>query len=163
AAALALGYVTQRLGLSPIVGYLLAGLAGGPPTPGLVANPEKGNPLAQGGRLLVMVGGRLHLHFKGLLAVRGLAPPRAGVPGGGQSIVATALGAFVAGAFGWSWQAGIVYGLAVSVASTVVLTRVLADHNDLHTPTGHIAIGWLVVEDLFTVVVLVLLPALFRV
>src|SRR5262249_41701621 len=78
-----------------------------------------------------------------------------------QSLVATTLGMVTARAFGWSWAAGVVYGLAISVASTVVLTRVLADNNDLHTPTGHIAVGWLVVEDLFTVVVLVLLPALF--
>jgi CPA2 family monovalent cation:H+ antiporter-2 len=75
--------------------------------------------------------------------------------------VATVLGAVVARAFGWDWAAGIVFGLSLSVASTVVLTRVLADHRDLHTPTGHIAVGWLVVEDLFTVLVLVLLPALF--
>ena len=71
------------------------------------------------------------------------------------------LGALVGVAFGWGWSAGIVFGLAISVASTVVLIRVLADNRDLHTPTGHIAVGWLVVEDLFTVLVLVLLPALF--
>jgi CPA2 family monovalent cation:H+ antiporter-2 len=78
-----------------------------------------------------------------------------------QSAVATALGALIARAFGWDWSAGIVFGMALSVASTVVLVRILADNRDLHTPTGHIAVGWLVVEDLFTVVALVLMPALF--
>ena len=79
----------------------------------------------------------------------------------GQSLVATVLGCLVAqSSFGWGWSAGIVFGLAISVASTVVLLRVLADNNDLHTPAGHIAVGWLVVEDLFTVLVLVLLPVL---
>src|SRR5262249_32924056 len=92
------------------------------------------------------------------LAVRRIALPGAV----GQSLVATGLGAVTAHAFGWGWAAGVVYGLAISVASTVVLTRVLVDHNDLHTPTGHIAVGWLVVEALFPVVVLVLVPALFR-
>jgi Sodium/hydrogen exchanger family len=78
-----------------------------------------------------------------------------------QIAIASALGAIVTRMFGWSWAAGIVYGMAISVASTVVLTRVLADNGDLHTPSGHIAIGWLIVEDLFTILVLVLLPALF--
>src|SRR5262245_22418602 len=153
AAALALGYLTHRRGLSPIVGYLLAGVAVGPNTPGFVANRE----LAEVGVILLMFGVGLHFHFKELLAVRRIALPGAVV----QSLVATALGTVAAWAFGWGWAAGVVYGLAVSVASTVVLTRVLIDNNDLHTPTGHIAVGWLVVEDLFTVVVLVLLPALF--
>src|SRR5262249_21020138 len=157
AAALALGYLTQRLGLSPIVGYLLAGVAVGPNTPGFVANRELAEQLAEVGVILLMFGVGLHFHFKELLAVRRIALPGAVV----QSLVATALGAVGAWAFGWGWAAGVVYGLAVSVASTVVLTRVLIDNNDLHTPTGHIAVGWLVVEDLFTVMVLVLLPALF--
>src|SRR5262245_64690061 len=101
-----------------------------------------------------MFGVGLHFHFKELLAVRRIALPGAVV----QSVVATVLGAVTAQAFGWSWTAGIVFGLAISVASTVVLTRVLVDNNALHTPVGRIAVGWLVVEDLFTVVVLVLLP-----
>src|SRR5262245_15715585 len=157
AAALALGYVTHRLGLSPIVGYLLAGVAVGPNTPGLTANRELANQLAEVGVILLMFGVGLHFHIKELLAVRRIALPGAVF----QSLVATVLGALAARLFGWDWTAGIVYGLAISVASTVVLTRVLVDNNDLHTPTGHIAVGWLVVEDLFTVVVLVLLPALF--
>jgi CPA2 family monovalent cation:H+ antiporter-2 len=156
AAALFLGYCTQRLGLSPIVGYLLAGLAVGPNTPGLVVNHEIANQLAEIGVILLMFGVGLHFHLKELLAVR-----RVAVPGAiGQSIAATVLGFLVTQAAGWSWPAGIVFGLAISVASTVVLLRVLADNNDLHTPAGHIAVGWLVVEDLLTVVVLVLLPVL---
>ncbi|MGH7149505.1 MAG: cation:proton antiporter, partial [Planctomycetota bacterium] len=157
AAALALGYGTHRLGLSPIVGYLLAGIAIGPHTPGFVANRALAEQLAEIGVVLLMFGVGLHFHLKELLAVRRIA-----ITGAlGQVAVATALAALVARAIGWDWTAGIVFGLAISVASTVVLTRVLADNRDLHTPTGHIAVGWLVVEDLFTVIVLVLLPALF--
>jgi monovalent cation:H+ antiporter-2, CPA2 family len=157
AAALAFGYVTHRLGLSPIVGYLLAGIAVGPNTPGFVANRELADQLAEVGVILLMFGVGLHFHLKELFAVRRIALPGAVV----QSLAATVLGALTAWAFGWGWTAGVVYGLAISVASTVVLTRVLVDNNDLHTPVGHIAVGWLVVEDLFTVVVLVLLPPLF--
>jgi CPA2 family monovalent cation:H+ antiporter-2 len=156
-AALLLGYLTHHLKLSPIVGYLLAGVVVGPNTPGFVANRELADQLAEVGVILLMFGVGLHFHIEELLAVRRIALPGAIV----QSLAATLLGALVGRAFGWSWSAGIVYGLAVSVASTVVLTRVLVDNRDLHTPTGHIAIGWLVVEDVFTVLVLVLLPALF--
>lgn len=157
AAALALGYITQRLGLSPIVGYLMAGIAVGPHTPGFVANPAMAEQLAEIGVILLMFGVGLHFHLEELMAVR-----RVAIPGAiGQSLIATALGALVGIAFGWSWGGGLVFGLAISVASTVVLLRILSDNRDLHTPTGHIAVGWLVVEDLFTVVVLVLLPPLF--
>ncbi len=156
-AALSLGYVTQRLGLSPIVGYLLAGVVLSPHTPGFVANAGMAEQLAEIGVILLMFGVGLQFHFKELLAVKGIAVPGAVV----QSLVATVLGAVVMHALGWSWSAGVVFGLAISVASTVVLTRVLSDHDDLHTPTGHISIGWLVMEDLFTVFVLVLLPAIF--
>jgi CPA2 family monovalent cation:H+ antiporter-2 len=155
-AALVFGYLTQRLGLSPIVGYLLGGIAVGPYTPGFVANRALAEQLAEVGVILLMFGVGLQFHFKELLAVRRVALPGAIV----QSTLATVLGVVLARAFGWSWAAGIVFGLALSVASTVVLMRVLTDNNDLHTPTGHIAVGWLVVEDLFTVLVLVLLPAL---
>src|SRR5262245_54791699 len=103
-----------------------------------------------------MFGVGLHFHLKELLAVRRVALPGAVA----QSCVATVLGAVVTRAFGGDWAAGIVMGLALSVASTVVLVRVLTDNHDLHTPTGHIAVGWLVIEVLFTVLVLVLLPAL---
>lgn len=156
-AALVFGYVTHRLGLSPIVGYLLAGVAVGPFTPGFVADRNIAEQLAEIGVVLLMFGVGLQFHLEELLAVRRVAIPGAIV----QSFVATVLGAVMLHAFGWSWTAGIVFGLAISVASTVVLTRVLTDNRDLHTPTGHISIGWLVVEDLFTVLVLVLLPALF--
>jgi CPA2 family monovalent cation:H+ antiporter-2 len=155
--ALVFGYVTQRLGLSPIVGYLLAGTAVGPYTPGFVADGGIAEQLAEVGVILLMFGVGLQFHVEELLAVR-----RVAVPGAiAQSAAATALGALIARAFGWDWAAGITFGMALSVASTVVLVRILADHRDLHTPTGHIAVGWLVVEDLFTVIALVLLPALF--
>src|SRR5262245_46559687 len=134
ATALAFGYLTNRLGLSPIVGYLLAGIAVGPSTPGFVANRELADQLAEIGVILLMFGVGLHFHFKELLAVRRIALPGAI----GQSLLATALGAVAAWFFGWGWTAGIVYGLAISVASTVVLLRVLTDNNELHTPTGHI-------------------------
>jgi CPA2 family monovalent cation:H+ antiporter-2 len=157
AAALALGFATHRLGLSPIVGYLLAGLAVGPHTPGFTANKGLADQLAEIGVILLMFGVGLQFHVKELLAVRRVAVPGAVA----QIAVATALGALVTHSFGWTWPAGIVFGLAISVASTVVLTRVLSDHGELHTPTGHVAVGWLVVEDLFTVLALVILPALF--
>ena len=156
AAALVCGYLTHRLGLSPIVGYLVGGIAVGPYTPGFVANRALAEQLAEVGVILLMFGVGLQFHLKELLAVRRVALPGAIV----QSTLATVLGAVVARAFDWSWAAGIVFGLALSVASTVVLMRVLTDNSDLHTPTGHIAVGWLVVEDLFTVLVLVLLPTL---
>jgi len=150
------GYITHRLGLSPIVGYLLAGTLVGPYTPGFVADAALAEELAEIGVILLMFGVGLQFHIEELLAVR-----RVAIPGAiAQSGVATALGALLAVAFGWTWPAGIVFGMALAVASTVVLVRVLADNNALHTPAGHIAVGWLVVEDLFTVVALVLLPAL---
>ena len=156
-AALILGYFTQRAGLSPIVGYLVAGTLVGPHTPGFVANPEIAEQLAEVGVILLMFGVGLQFHIEELLAVKRVALPGAIA----QSAVATVLGAVIARWFGWDWSAGIVFGMALAVASTVVLIRVLADHRDLHTPTGHIAVGWLVVEDLFTVLALVLLPVLF--
>jgi monovalent cation:H+ antiporter-2, CPA2 family len=156
-AALILGYVTQRLGLSPIVGYLLAGTLVGPHSPGFVANAAMAEQLAEIGVILLMFGVGLQFHVEELLAVR-----RVAVPGAiSQSAVATLLGALLARAFGWNWSAGLIFGMALSVASTVVLVRVLSDNNELHTQAGHIAVGWLVVEDLFTVVALVMLPALF--
>jgi CPA2 family monovalent cation:H+ antiporter-2 len=159
AGALVLGYITQRLGLSPIVGYLLAGTLVGPNTPGYVADSGMAEQLAEIGVILLMFGVGLQFHVEELLAVRRVAIPGAIV----QSAVATALGAWLAHSIGWSWPAGIIFGIALAVASTVVLVRVLADHNALHTPAGHIAVGWLVVEDLFTVLALVLLPTLFGV
>jgi CPA2 family monovalent cation:H+ antiporter-2 len=156
-AAVVLGYITQRLGLSPIVGYLLAGTLVGPHTPGFVADASLAEQLAEIGVILLMFGVGLQFHVEELLAVR-----RVAIPGAiAQSGVATVLGVLLGRALGWDWAAGLIFGMALAVASTVVLIRVLADNNDLHTQAGHIAVGWLVVEDLFTVVALVLLPALF--
>jgi monovalent cation:H+ antiporter-2, CPA2 family len=157
AAALVCGYLTHRIGLSPIVGYLAAGLVVGPYTPGYVADQHLAEQLAEIGVILLMFGVGLQFHIEELLAVRRIAIPGAVF----QSLVATALGALLAVSAGWSWSAGIVFGIALSVASTVVLIRVLSDNRALHTPAGHIAVGWLVVEDLFTVLVLVLMPATF--
>ena len=156
-AALALGYLTHRLGLSPIVGYLLAGVAIGEYTPGFRGNSELAQQLADVGVILLMFGVGLHFHVEDLLAVRRVAVPGAVA----QLAAATAMGTLVGAAFGWSWSSAVVFGLCVSVASTVVLTRVLGDRNELHTPLGHTAVGWLVVQDLFAVFFLVLMPSLF--
>ena len=156
-AALVLGYFSHRLGLSPIVGYLLAGILVGPHTPGFVADRHLAEQMAHIGVILLMFGVGLHFHFKELLAVRRIAVPGAVV----QSAAATGLSMIVMRGFGWSWTEGAVFGMAIAVASTVVLTRILVDHKHLHTPVGHISIGWLVVEDIFTVFVLVLIPAIF--
>ncbi|MFN7145333.1 MAG: cation:proton antiporter [Myxococcota bacterium] len=149
-----LGVVTHRLKLSPIVGYLLAGVVVGPFTPGFVAHRAIAEQLAEIGVILLMFGVGVHFHLKDLLAVRRLAVPGAIA----QSAGATALGVALGVAAGWGAGAGLVYGIAISVASTVVLLRVLADADAIQTPQGHVAVGWLIVEDLFTVVVLVLLP-----
>ena len=155
-AALVFGYLTHRLGLSPIVGYLLAGVVIGPNTPGFTANPELAEQLAEVGVILLLFGVGLQFHVKELLAVR-----RVAIPGAIAGIsVATLLGGAAARMFGWSWTASLVFGLTLSVASTVVLLRILSDTRRLHTSSGHIAVGWLVVEDLFTVIMLVLLPTM---
>jgi CPA2 family monovalent cation:H+ antiporter-2 len=153
-AALILGYFTQRLGLSPIVGYLIAGVLVGPHTPGFEANAAIAQQLAEVGVILIMFGVGLQFHLEELLSVRRIAMPGAVI---GMAF-ATALGAWVAQMFGWAVPGAVVFGLTLSVASTVVLVRVLSDANKLHTPVGHIALGWLVMEDLLTVVTLVLLP-----
>jgi CPA2 family monovalent cation:H+ antiporter-2 len=154
--ALAFGYITQRLKLSPILGYLIAGIVVSPFTPGPVADAGLAEQLAEVGVILLMFGVGLHFHLKDLWAVRKIA-----IPGAiGQSLLATALGAAIAHLLGWNWAQGIVLGIAVSVASTVVLIRVLSDNDMVDGPRGHIAVGWLIVEDIFTVVVLVLLPVL---
>ena len=153
--ALLFGFITQKMKLSPIVGYLLAGIVVGPHTPGFEADPVIAAQCAEIGVILLMFGVGLHFHFKELLAVQKIALPGALV----QILASTLLGMFVSIGFGWSWFGGAVFGMSISVASTVVLTRVLSDHNTLHTPAGHVALGWLVVEDLFTILVLVLLPS----
>ncbi len=154
--ALAFGLFSQKLRLSPIVGYLVAGVLVGPFTPGYVANSGLAEQLAEVGVILLMFGVGLHFHIEELLAVRKIAIPGALV----QSTIATLLGILLAYVVGWGGAAGLVFGLSISVASTVVLLRVLADNDALHTRAGHIAVGWLVVEDVFTVFVLVLLPVL---
>src|SRR5215510_2121080 len=131
AAALILGFITQRVGLSPIVGYLIAGVIVGPYTPGFVADRQLAKEFAEIGVILLMFGVGLHFHFKDLLAVRTIATAGAVL----QSAVATLLGALAGNLLGWPWSASVVFGLALSVASTVMLTRVLTDHHDLQTPT----------------------------
>ena len=158
AMALFLGYAAFRLRLSPIVGYLLAGFLLGPQTPGFVGDLHIAEQFAEVGVILLMFGVGLQFHLEELIRVRSIA-----VPGAlGQIAAATLLGLLVGIVFGLGWAGGLVFGLAASVASTVVLLRVLSDKNSLHTPAGHIAVGWLVVEDLFTVLVLVLLPAMLN-
>ena len=155
-AALVLGFITQKLRMSPIVGYLLAGIIVGPYSPGFVADADTASQCAEIGIILLMFGVGLHFHLKDLLAVQRIVLPGAAA----QIGAATLLGMVVSHGFGWSWAAGAVFGMAISVASTVVLTRVLSDNKALHTTTGHVALGWLVVEDLFTILLLVLLPAI---
>ena len=154
--ALILGFVAARLKLPPLVGYLVAGILLGPATPGFVANVALSQELAEVGVILLMFGVGLHFSLDDLLSVRRIA-----IPGAlGRILATTALGLGVALAWGWSVGAGLVFGLALSVASTVVLLRVLEDRGLLETMTGKIAVGWLVVEDLAMVLVLVLLPPL---
>jgi CPA2 family monovalent cation:H+ antiporter-2 len=155
-AALLLGIFTQRLGLSPIVGYLLAGIAVGPYTPGIFADINISKQLAEVGVILLLFGVGLQFHFDDLLAVKTIAIPGAVV----QSIIATALGVMAAMYLGWGFYAGLVMGMSVSVASTVVLVRMLMDNQVLNAVQGRIAVGWLVVEDIFTIFLLILLPAL---
>ena len=154
--ALAMGFLAARLKLPALVGYLIAGIIIGPATPGFVADLELSRQLAEIGVMLLMFGVGLHFSLEDLLAVRRIALPGAIV----QMTVATLLGAGVTSLWGWNLAAGIVFGLSLSVASTVVLLRALESRGMLETVNGRIAIGWLVVEDLATVLVLVLLPTL---
>ena len=153
--ALAMGFVAIRLKLPPLVGYLIAGIIIGPATPGFVADLDLSHQLAEIGVMLLMFGVGLHFSLEQLLAVRHIALPGAIV----QIAVATALGGAVAHYWGWNIVASISFGLALSVASTVVLLRALEDRDILETLNGRIAVGWLVVEDLAMVLVLVLLPS----
>ena len=154
--ALILGFIAVRLGLPALIGYLLAGVVLGPATPGYVADLEIAAQLAEIGVMLLMFGVGLHFSFQDLLSVRRIALPGALV----QIAVATALGAGLATLWGWNLTSGIVFGFALSVASTVVLLRALEARGELETVNGRIAVGWLVVEDLVTVLVLVLMPPL---
>jgi monovalent cation:H+ antiporter-2, CPA2 family len=155
--AFLLATVAQRLRISPLVGYLVAGVLLGPAVPGFyTADQSLANELAEIGIILLMFGVGLHFSLKDLLSVRAIALPGAIV----QIVVATALGMGLAHAFGWSLGAGLVFGLALSVASTVVLLRALQERRLVETERGRIAVGWLIVEDLAMVLTLVLLPAL---
>ena len=150
------GSLAHRLRLSPLVGYLVAGILVGPFTPGFVADPDLAMELSEIGVILLMFGVGLHFSVEDLLEVKWIAIPGAVV----QISVATALGWGLAWWMGWSTLEGIVFGLALSVASTVVLLRAMEDRRLLDTQRGKIAVGWLIVEDLVMVLALVLLPAL---
>jgi monovalent cation:H+ antiporter-2, CPA2 family len=154
-AALLFGLIARRLKLSPIVGYLIAGVLIGPYTPGVVGDAKVAAELAEIGVILLMFGVGLHFSLKDLLAVRSLAIPGALA----QSTAATLACMGLAVAIGWKWQSGLILGIAVSVASTVVMLRALLDHGIVETAEGYTAIGWLVVQDIVTVLVLVLVPA----
>ena len=150
------GLLAVRLRLPPLIGYLLAGIVVGPFTPGFVADAHLAPQLAEIGVILLMFGVGTHFSIRDLVAVRRVALPGAFT----QIIVATALGTVLASLWGWSLGAGIIFGLSLSVASTVVLLRALDDRHMMKSSDGRIAIGWLVVEDLLMVLTLVLLPAL---
>ena len=154
--AFILGALAHRLRVSPIAGYLLAGVLVGPFTPGIVADTAIAAELAEIGVILLMFGVGLHFSLRDLIEVRKIALPGAVV----QSATATILGIGLASYLGWGVLAGLVFGLALSVASTVVLLRALESRNLVVTERGRIAVGWLIVEDIFTVLALVLLPAI---
>lgn len=154
--ALIFGFVAERLRLPALVGYLLAGIAIGPATPGFVADLSIASQLSEIGVMLLMFGVGLHFSFKDLMAVKRIALPGAIV----QMTVATLLGMGLAMWWGWSTGAGLVFGLSLSCASTVVLLKALEARGVLESMNGRIAVGWLVVEDLATVLILVLLPPL---
>ncbi|HEV7265164.1 MAG TPA: cation:proton antiporter [Falsiroseomonas sp.] len=149
------GLLAHRIRIQPLVGYLLAGVAVGPFTPGFVADQALATELAEIGVILLMFGVGLHFSIKDLLSVARIAVPGAV----GQIAAATLMGGALATALGWDLPAALVFGLALSVASTVVLVRALQDRRILETDRGRIAVGWLVVEDLAMVLALVLLPA----
>jgi len=153
------GFITNRLGLSPLVGYLVAGIAIGLFTPGFVADRTIAGQLAEIGVMLLMFGVGLHFSVADLLAVRRIV-----ILGAiGQIMIATSIGVGFTLAWGWSLGAGVVLGLSLSVASTVVLLKALEERNVLSTVNGRIAIGWLIVEDLAMILALVLLPAFAKV
>jgi CPA2 family monovalent cation:H+ antiporter-2 len=154
--AFAFGAVAHRFKASPLVGYLLAGIVIGPFTPGFIADQNMANELSEIGIILLMFGVGLQFSMHELLSVRAIAVPGALA----QIAVATALGVGLAKLLGWTLSAGLVFGVALSVASTVVVLRSLQERRLLDTERGRIAVGWLVVEDLAMVLVLVFLPAL---
>src|SRR6185369_758451 len=153
-AAFLLGLIAVRVGFPPIVGYLVAGIAVGPFTPGYVADNGIAQ-LAEVGVILLMFGVGLHFSFRDLLAVRRVVLPGALL----QSTITAVVGTLIGRAFGWGWGGGVVLGLSLCVASTVVLLKGLEGRDRLDSPEGRLAVGWLVVEDILMVVALVLLPA----
>ncbi|HEY9107093.1 MAG TPA: cation:proton antiporter, partial [Roseateles sp.] len=155
--ALVLGLLAQWARLPALVGYLLAGVLIGPHTPGFVGDVHLAQQLSEVGVMLLMFGVGLHFSVGDLMSVKGIALPGALV----QMAAATAMGASLAhGWWGWDLAASLIFGLALSVASTVVLLRALESRELLHTGNGRIAVGWLVVEDLAMVLALVLIPVL---
>lgn len=152
--AFAFGYLAHLLKISPIVGYLVAGVMIGPFTPGYVADPELAKELAEIGVILLMFGIGLHFSIADLNAVKKLVIPGALL----QIILSTAVGFYFGSYLGWAMSTSLIFGLAISVASTVVLIRTLEDTHKLTSLNGHIAIGWLIVEDIAMIGVLVLLP-----
>jgi CPA2 family monovalent cation:H+ antiporter-2 len=157
--ALAFGFITQKLGLSSIVGYLLAGFFIGPASPGFVANYSLASQLSEAGVILLMFGVGLHFKIDDLRAVKGVAIPGAVI----QSTIATVCGTLAGTALGIDLKSALVLGFGLAVASTVVLLRVLNDNDIVGTVHGHIAVGWLVVEDILTVLILVALPSLIMI
>ena len=154
--AFSLGVVAHRLKLPPLVGYLVAGIVIGPFTPGFVADQNIANQLAEVGVILLMFGVGLHFSPKDLLSVRAIAIPGAAA----QALIAIPLGIGVGWLLGWSLGAGIIFGIALAVASTVVVLRVLQERRLLETERGRITVGWLIVQDIAMILVLVLLPGL---
>lgn len=149
------GYLSHRVKLSPILGYLFAGYLIGPFSPGFVADLQLAEQLAEVGVILMMFGVGMHFKWQDLVHTSGIS-----IPGAlGQTLVTTLACILLTQYIGWSIEAGIIFGLAIGVASTVVLMRVLADNNLLNTPQGHVAVGWLIVEDIITVAALLLIPA----
>jgi monovalent cation:H+ antiporter-2, CPA2 family len=154
--AFGFGLAANRLRISPLIGYLLAGVLVGPFTPGYVADQALANQLAEIGVILLLFAVGLHFSLADLMSVRATALPGAI----GQLTVSTLLGMALARSFGWATDAGLLFGLALACGSTVVLTKSLQEHRLLATERGRLAVGWLIVQDLVMVVVLVLLPAL---
>jgi CPA2 family monovalent cation:H+ antiporter-2 len=154
--ALILGFIAERIKIPALVGYLVAGIIIGPATPGFVADAHIASQLAEIGVMLLMFGVGLHFSINDLLAVKRIAVPGAVA----QMALATVLGMLVSSWWGWSWSSALIFGLSLSCASTVVLLKAMESRGVLETMNGQIAVGWLIVEDLATVLVLVLLPPL---
>ncbi len=154
-----LGYFAWRIKLSPILGYLLAGFIIGPYSPGFVADKQISEQLAGIGVVLMMFGVGLDFTFRDLVKVKRIAIPGAV----GQTLICAIFSTVVVYTLGWSLKTGIIVGLAIGVASTVVLARMLEEYHLLKTQEGHIAVGWLIVEDIITVLILLFLPTISRI